>query len=128
VVELRTAAALAWLERTFDLASKHNVQGVVVFMQADTWPGAAADGFASIIQRLALLSKSFGKPVLVVQGDSHRFLVDQPLRVGDAIHGVTEAVPNLTRLVVEGETTGEWLKLRIDPRSEPLFSWQRVAR
>jgi hypothetical protein len=127
-VALRTSAALAWLDRTFELADKQKIEGVVIFMQADTWPGSASDGFASIVQRLAQRSLSFGKPVLVVQGDSHRYLVDQPLLTGDAVHGVNEAVPNLSRLVVEGETTGEWLKLHVDPRSDALFSWERIAR
>lgn len=85
-------------------------------MQADTWPGSANDGFAGILQRLAARARTFGKPVLVVQGDSHVYRVDQPLLTADAVHGITEPVPNLTRLVVQGATTSEWLKLRVDPK------------
>jgi hypothetical protein len=129
-VEQRTRAALDWLERSFSVASDRRVQaqGVVLFMQADTWPGSVNDGFAPILQRLAELAASFGKPVLVVQGDSHVYRVDQPLASGDAVHGVSIAVPNLTRLVVQGETTSEWLKLRVDPQAAELFSWQRMQR
>ena len=128
-VQLRTAGAIAWLENAFELADKSNTQGVLLFMQADTWPGSATDGFGAIIRRLAELAQAFGKPVLVVQGDSHRFKVDQPLLAGDSVHGVTFAVPNLTRLIVEGETTSQWLKLQVDPRGGgPLFSWQRILR
>jgi len=32
----------------------------------------------------------------------------------------------VTRIVVEGETTSEWLRLTIDPRVE-LFAWERVT-
>jgi hypothetical protein len=74
------------------------------------------------------LATDFGKPVLVVQGDSHVYKTDQPLAAGDAIHGVTQPVPNVTRIVVQGETTSEWLKLRVDPRGATLFSWERILR
>ena len=42
-------------------------------------------------------------------------------------HGITTRAPNLTRLVVEGETADEWLRLRVDPRADELFSWTREA-
>jgi hypothetical protein len=64
----------------------------------------------------------------VVQGDYHVYRTDQPLAAGDVLHGVTQAVPNVTRIVVEGETTTEWLKLRVDPRGPVLFSWERMLR
>jgi hypothetical protein len=127
-VEHRTAAALAWLELSFERAAKINSQAVVLFMQADTWPGGQDDGFTEILQRLAALAVEYGKPVLVVQGDTHVYKTDNPLLSGDAVHGITTSVPNLTRLVVQGETTSEWLKLRIDPRTQYVFSWERIAR
>jgi hypothetical protein len=127
-VEHRTAAALAWMKLSFALADKLKTKGVVLFMQADTWPGGQDDGFTEILQLLAELALEYGKPVLVVQGDTHVYKTDQPLLNGDAVHGITQSVPNLTRLVVQGETTSEWLKLRIDPRTPEVFSWQRMMR
>jgi hypothetical protein len=127
-VEERTQAALDWIDGAFALAEFPNTRGVVLFMQADSWPGNASDGFGAILARIAGRSAAFGKPVLVVQGDSHVYRVDQPLVAGDAIHGITIAVPNLTRLVVQGETTSEWLKLTVDPTAAELFSWQRMMR
>ena len=121
-------AAIDWLDRTFELANKPKSDGVVLFMQADTWPGSSTDGFSAIIQRMAALALDYGKPVLVIQGDTHVYRTDQPLLTGDAVHGVTQPVPNLTRIVVQGETTSEWLKLRVDPRGPTLFSWQRMLR
>ena len=52
----------------------------------------------------------------------------QPLVAGDPIHGITQAVPNLTRVVVQGETTSEWLRLHVDPTGPTLFSWERNFR
>lgn len=126
--ELRTQAAVDWVDQTFDRAEFPTTAGVVLMMQADTWPGSAADGFAAILQRIAERASTFEKPVLVLQGDSHTYKVDQPLLEGDPIHGIDFAVPNLTRLVVQGETTSEWLKLRVDPKASELFSWERIAR
>lgn len=121
----RRDAALAWLDRTFALAAEEDARGVVVAMQANMWFNTAL-GFSEIVQRLADRASAFGKPVLLLEGDSHRYTVDRPLATGSALHGVTTAAPNLTRIVVEGETIGEWLKLRIDPHAAELFSWARM--
>ena len=115
-VERRTAAALAWLDETFAKAKREQAHGVVLAMQADTWSGPA-DGFASIIARIATLAADFERPVLLLQGDTHRYKVDRPI----------PAAPNVTRVVVEGETASEWLKLTVDPRAPNLFSWERIA-
>ena len=127
-VAARTAANLDWLERAFALARGRNAAGVVVMMQADTWTGAAGSGFDSTVQRLADLARAFAKPVLVVQGDTHVYKTDTPLAAGDPIHGVTQPVPNLTRVVVQGETASEWLRLHVDPTGPTLFSWERNFR
>jgi hypothetical protein len=127
-VTARTKADLAWIDHAFELARTSKAKAVVLFMQADTWPGSKKDGFAEILQAIAKRTRQFEKPVLVVQGDSHHFLADRPLAEGDAHHGIGEAVPNLTRVVVEGETVSEWLKLTIDPESRDVFSWKRVVR
>jgi hypothetical protein len=125
-VEARIAAALAWISRTFDVAERVQAPGVVVFMQADTFQGSTS-GFVEIIRLLAERARGFAKPVLLVQGDSHRYLVDRPLATGSVEYGIEAGVPNLTRVVVEGETVGEWLELRVDPASVELFSWKRVT-
>lgn len=127
----RDAANLAWLEQTFATASEQGAKGVVVLMQADMWSGTPSNGFDKTIQKLAALTLSFGKPVLLVQGDSHVFKLDNPLAMGDAAHGVSTPVPNLTRMVVQGSTTTpltEWVRLHVDPAATPPFSWTRHAR
>ena len=83
------------------------------------------------MQKLATLTLSFGKPVLLMEGDSHVFKVDNPLAAGDPVHGVTTPVPNLTRMVVQGSTTAplsEWVRLHVDPAATPPFSWMRNPR
>jgi hypothetical protein len=123
--DARLTAALAWLDRTFAFAAAEDARGVVVAMQADMWFSTPL-GFTEIVQRLADRARAFGRPVLLLEGDSHRFLVDRPLASGSPFHGVTTAAPNVTRVVVEGQTTGEWLKLRVDPNAAELLTWTRI--
>jgi len=125
--EARLAADLAWLDRTFALAEEEAALGVVLAMQADMWDGAPLNGFDPIVERIAELAASFGKPVLLLAGDSHTYTVDTPLAGGSPAHGVTVSAPNVTRIVVEGQNTSEWLRLTIDPRADELFTWERVA-
>jgi hypothetical protein len=127
-VAARNAANVDWLEQTFALARSRNAAGVVIIMQADTWTGAAGSGFDSTVQKLADLARAFAKPVLVVQGDTHVYKTDMPLAAADPIHGVNQPVPNLTRLVVQGETASEWLHLHVDPAAAALFTWERSFR
>ncbi len=115
-VQRRTAAALAWVDRTFDLAEDEDARGVVLSMQADTFvPGADRSGFTAIVDRIADRARRFGGAVLLLQGDTHDYLADRPF----------EDLPNVQRVVVEGETATEWLKLRVDPRADDVFTWER---
>ncbi len=132
-VSARTAAALDWIDETFDAATRSKAAGVALLMQADMWDAFSVannlplDGFTPIVHRIAERARKFGKPVLLLQGDSHQYLVDQPMAGGDPIHGVTEPVPNLTRIVVPGATATEWLRLNIDPQNPQVFSWDVIG-
>jgi hypothetical protein len=115
-VNARIAAALAWIDATFDAAEDENLDGVVLFMQADTWDRAPTSAQAEIVDRIADRTAAFTGEVLLVQGDSHTFTVDNPI-----------GLDNFTRIVVHGETLPfEYLRVTIDPRGEELFSWSRV--
>lgn len=129
----RNAATLAWLDRLFNVAAEQKAAGVAIMMQADMFDPASAslDAFDNITQRIAARAKAFGKPVLLLQGDSHVFVADKPLENGNVVHGVTIAVPNLTRIVVQGSTTApltEWLRLHVDASTPAVFTWERNAR
>jgi hypothetical protein len=133
----RSGADLRWLEQAFAVAERDDVQGLLIGLQADMWDpealapgGDGLNGYDSFVQRLAELSVHFGRPVLLINGDSHVFEVDQPLADPNSATGKihnTQSVPNLTRITVEGSTpANEWLRLSIDPRSEGIFTWDRI--
>ena len=114
-VAARIEATLQWIDETFDAAEFRDAEGVVLAMQADTFP-TPGDGQQAIVDRIAARTAAFDGPVLLLQGDSHVFRVDHPL-----------PLDNLTRIVVHGETLPfEYLRLTIDPRDPDVFSWERV--
>ena len=112
-VAAREAAALEWIDRAFDAGERAHARGVVIGMQADTFAGSTA--FDRINARLEERARGFRRPVLLLQGDTHVYKTDRPL----------PGAPNLVRVVVEGETASEWLRLTVDPRSRDVFAWSR---
>lgn len=137
-VSERTAADMRWMQMAFDQARRKHAKAVVIAIQADMWDryasqpgGDGLDQYTVFVKKLATLSIQFGRPVLLLNGDSHVFGVDQPLADPESATGKihqTPAVPNLTRMTVQGATTApaEWLKLTIDTRKPYPFSWQNV--
>jgi hypothetical protein len=106
---------VSWVDATFDAAEAEALAGVVLIMQADTFPDMGS-GQQEVVDRIAARAAGFDGEVLIVQGDSHRYKVDQPL-----------PLENVTRIVVHGETLPfEYLRLTIDLRADELFSWERV--
>ena len=132
----RDRANRAWLEKAFAVADTQQAQGVVLMLQADMWDGTHAqlEAYDPLVQAIGNAANAFGKPVLLLVGDSHVFKTDNPYdgsAAFQAVHpGFTPTAPNLTRVVVEGSTTVpnrfEYLRLTVDPRASQLFSWERL--
>lgn len=134
----RTTADIHWLNAAFKLAAAKHAKAVVIALQADMWDpsalvsgGDGLNGYTHFVQELASLSINFGRPVLLLNGDSHIFGVDHPLAVPTSTMGLihnTPPVPNLTRITVQGSTNkpAEWLRLTIDTRMPGVFSWKNV--
>jgi len=49
--------------------------------------GQGVNAYDPIITHLADLAKAYGKPVLLINGDSHVYRVDQPMRPASRITG-----------------------------------------
>ncbi|MGG5808608.1 hypothetical protein [Falsiroseomonas sp. CW058] len=100
--EQRDAANTAWLRDAFAIATREGLPAVVLAIQADLFyvqrcgrPGRTGQdsGFRAFREVLVAEARAFGRPVLLLHGDSHFLLHDRP---------VPEA-PNLTRLMVPGD-------------------------
>ncbi|MDB5856924.1 MAG: hypothetical protein JWQ76_613 [Ramlibacter sp.] len=157
----RTGAAQRWLQKAFDQAAASNASSVVILEQADLWdldgkPASHIAGYKPYVDIIAARSLVFGKPVLLLNGDSHIYRSDNPLAKGaacvyepssgaaavactfDAYDNQPNGynVPNFHRVVIHGSTTPlEWLKLTVDTGLNAAasaqafgpFSWQRTA-
>lgn len=163
-VAQRTGADLRWLDTAFAIATAHGDKAVMIVSQADMWdldgtgpsPAHIAN-YEPFIAKVAALTKAFGKPVLMINGDSHHYRSDNPLTndapcVGETGSGTAVApcaeddydthpyypggLPNFHRLVVHGSSFPlEYLRMTVDPRRNAAasassfgpFSWERVV-
>ena len=149
----RNGATTRWLNAAFAKAKADKAAGVVVISQADMWDpekGAANQtGYDVVITALKINVKSFAKPVLMFNGDSHVYRSDNPMSptATCVLDGATTCVsdynihpaigidlPNFHRVVVHGSTAPlEYLKLTVDstknaPNGDSAFgpfSWER---
>jgi len=118
----RMAAVLDWLEAGVRLAEQRRLSGIVIIAHGDPHFGREdrtgdADGFREFRIALRDLALRFGKPVLLVNGDTHVYRLDQPL-----LDPARERlIPNFTRVVVFGSPFTRWVRAGVDPSSPQLF-------
>lgn len=135
-VAARTEANIAQLQEAFAEADRRNDRAVVVFQQADmfdpTYTPTFADvyAFKSWVQALVDESQAFGRPVYLIDGDSHVYNVDRPLETGSkwlALYGTDGTADNLTRITVDGSSNNtDWLKVRVHRKGPNVVTWEQV--
>jgi hypothetical protein len=151
----RTGADLRWLDAAFKRANDDKAKAVVIQVQADMWDldGKAPshiNQYKQFVDRIASLTKAFGKPVLLFNGDSHIYRSDNPLNpaAGCSWELATPCtsvsfvhpgynVANFHRVVVHGSAAPmEWLKVTVDPSANAPagdtafgpFTWSRQTQ
>jgi hypothetical protein len=122
----RDAANVAWINDTFEQARLQQATALVIAFQADVlenktpwedFPGWS--GFrTSVGETLLPLANRWGKPVLVVHGDSHQFRVDQPFKLDK------KPLNNVTRLIVPGASDVRAVKVTVKDAS---FSFEMLT-
>ncbi|MEP6574237.1 MAG: metallophosphoesterase [Gemmatimonadota bacterium] len=135
----RAQANTAWISQAFATATNRNARGVVLAFQADMWdpaeqvknPATFAAGYDALVQQIGSLAAQFGRPVLILEGDSHVWRVDAPFTPGDpfyTLHANTPVAPNVTRLVVDGSASPtSYTRLSVNPATaSQLFTLIRV--
>lgn len=108
--QARLAAALAWIDETFDEAERRNAPGVWLMMQAEPLD---SPGFAEIRAQIVERAGAYGRPVILAHGDEHVYEVE-PAYAG---------VANLTRLEAPGAVADQWVRVVVSPRSSEVFTW-----
>lgn len=107
----RDQANIAWLRDTFAEAKVHKDVAVVLAMQADTFYGEPKKGSGFTRWNAALTEEviGWGKPVLLIQGDTHRYLRDHPLKDSNG-----KPLSQLVRVVVPGEHDADAVLVEVD--------------
>ena len=118
----RSEAGAVWIRAGFESAVAAGSKGIVVFFQTDPNFDLYRLGvrnvhtpFLRTIEREAI---QYGKPVLLVHGDTHVFRVDKAL-VGSADG---KPIENVTRLENFGEREVHWSRVTVDPAGPELFT------
>jgi hypothetical protein len=123
----REKANLAWLEELFTSAKAKGSAAVVIVLHGDMYNPAKdskeANAFTSFKKKLKDKVVDFKKPVLLINGDSHVFLVDKPIYEEGKLK---RAIDNFTRVQVHGENNMHAVKITINPSSIALFQIEEL--
>ena len=107
----RNAANIAWMRSTFASARANGHVAVVLAMQADTFqhPGRPPEsGVAEWVEAFREEAAAWGKPVLLIQGDTHQFKVDRPFEK------TYPPASQVRRVVVPGEHISDAVLIEVD--------------
>ena len=122
----RNAANLAWIDAAFAQARQTGAKGIVFFFQAEPAFEKESEqdsrsGYNDTLNAFKRLSIAFGKPVLLIHGDKHRLIIDQPL-FGPG----RQRIMNVTRIMVHGDTEVHGTLVAVDTEDPDLFSYKPV--
>jgi len=119
----RDKANLEWLSAIFQNARNNKDAAVVIFMHgAMVYAKSETNGFSNVVERLRKEVTAFEKPVLLVYGDHHHFLVSKPLMDAD-----NKLVRNFTALMVFGDADVAAVKISVDVKAKEVFSFSEFV-
>jgi hypothetical protein len=113
----RNSANIEWLLSSTKNTNINQFEAIVLAMQADTFISGHDSGYKSFISALITSAKNFKKPILVIQGDTHEFRVDQPFYDESGT-----AVENVMRLIVPGDGLTEAVQVKIDTSEKQILN------
>jgi len=121
----RNEANCAWLKESFALGKREKRRGIVLIIQANPHfelhsTNQVRRGFNQWLKILEQETVAFGRPVVLVHGDTHYFRIDKPMETGKN----RRRVQHFTRVETFGYPDVHWLRVRVDPRDSNLFSFQ----
>ncbi len=122
----RNAANLAWIKDSFSTATVENRRALMLIFQANPFPERGSTnrvhpGFREMLDLLARETLAFGKPVVLVHGDSHYFRIDKPLMAPKG----GRRLANFTRVETFGDPDAHWLRVSVDPSDPNIFTFRQ---
>jgi len=123
----RNRANLSWIERAFTLASNKSYAGIIFSYQADMFYKSsqatdADSGYKDTLTALSKQAQEFRKAVLLIHGDSHRLIIDQPLRTVDQ----KSILENVLRVQVMGAEQVQAIEIEVNPTAPQPFSFTPI--
>ncbi|WP_215332751.1 hypothetical protein [Polynucleobacter corsicus] len=123
----RNQANLAWIDQAFNLATQRNLKGIIFAYQADMFyqPSqltSSDSGYRDTLESFISKSEIFNKPVLLIHGDSHRLIIDQPLYRKNQ----KRVLENVLRLQVMGAEQVQAVEVQVNPAQEQPFSFKPI--
>ena len=101
-----------WLNAAFDAAEAQKSPGVMIIWQDDPFDGSSVEVEEILIRR----AREFGKPVVLVHGDTHTYRLEKSWR----------QAPNLIELQTFAlDNTDWWVHVTVDPASSDVFSFEK---
>ncbi|MCW2119250.1 hypothetical protein [Flavobacterium sp. 7A] len=120
----REEASLFWLKNIFQTALSNNSLGIVIMIHADIInPEGDGSGFKKFITELKKNVEEYKKPILLIHGDSHKFIIDKPFTHQNI---ADKTIMNFTRLQVFGETDMHAVEITVEPSTPNLFHFREV--
>ena len=123
----RNAADLDWLHQSFALASAEGRRAMMIVIQANPGfelPAAQRTGFNDFLAALQRETIAFGRPVVLVHGDSHYFRIDKPM-IGTRSG---RRVESFTRVETFGELDNHWLHVTVHPNNPNVLCVRSTHR
>ena len=122
----RDRANRAWMTASFAAAKAAGSRAVMLFTRANVFPNGGV-GFGYTDQFFEVLfneTVKFGGPVVLVEGDDNRFLIDKPMR--DSRERVLET---FTRVQTFGTPDHHWIEAIVDYDNPNVFEFRaRVVK
>jgi len=131
-----------WVNTAFDIAAADSsVRAIVIMQQANPFErflesgqGYTRSGYEAFVTTLRNRTVAFGKPVVLVGGDTHTIRIDKPLTTlypghtaatGSGVQLATAGtrIQNFTRVEVFGSPDTHWVRVVVDPFDPNVFSF-----
>ncbi len=122
--DARDEAVVAWLAHAFAQATERNSRGLMLVMHANMFNGRNQGITNALYDGLIEGVLAFGKPVVMVHGDTHQFIIDKPLAGWNGF-----PLEMFTRVQTFGTPGHHWVEVVVDPDDPMVFGFrQRIVR
>src|SRR5215212_6465675 len=121
--ESRNEANLEWLREGFERAAADGSSALMVVLQANPGfelPPEERTGYNDLLAALEEETIAFGRPVVLVHGETHTQRIDRPMTSSTS----GERVENFTRVETFGSPEVGWVRAGVDTSDPEVFTFR----